>query len=175
MEKETKKYLIIGTALVVSIGIGVVIWKKYQTSSDSNDAANSAAANQSNQDELALLESSLEANAYAGQAGAQSYSPAVIGTGTPETLAQEVTSLEAALGFGPGLTTTPVPSTTTPTTTTPTTSAPSTTTPTTPNTPVEASGTPIAIASPAAEAIQYEHGAPMFESEGVPGEGVNVS
>jgi hypothetical protein len=176
MEKETKKYLIIGTALVVSIGIGVVLWKKYQASSDTSEAASNAAADQSNQDELALIESSLEANAYAGEAGAQSYSPAVIGTGTPQTLAQEVTALEAALGFGPGVTASPTPIPTTPTTPAPTAAPSPTPAPAVPSptTPVE-TGSPITVTTPMAEAIQYEHGAPIFEAEGVPGEGVNVS
>lgn len=170
MEKETKKYLIIGTALVVSIGIGVVIWKKYQTSS----TASTAASDQSNQDELALLESSLEANAYAGQAGAASYSPAVVGTSTPTSLADEVTALETALGFGPSTTAANPPPTATGApapTPTPTPTPVATPTPA-PAAPIESAGTnPVTTA----DAINYKHGSPIFEMEGVPGEGVNIS
>lgn len=168
MEKETKKYLIIGTALVVSIGIGVVIWKKFQSS----NSATAAAADQSNQDELALLSASLESNAYAGQAGATSYSPSVVGTSTPKSLADEVLALESALGFGPP--TTPAP-----------TGTPSTSAPPVPTTPV-ATGSPtpnpsthpidVAGHSPSmSEMIRYNHGSPLFEAEGVPGEEVRIS
>lgn len=176
MEKETKKYLIIGTVLVISIGIGVVIWKKYQSSSSES----SAASDQSNQDELALLSASLEANAYAGQAGAASYSPSVVGTGTPTSLADEVLKLEAALGFGPtpatppAATGSPTPSPTTPPTT------PPVTPPSATGSPAPVADVPIADANGnihggVSEMIRYKHGAPIFEMDGVPGEGVTVS
>lgn len=170
MEKETKKYLIIGTALVVSIGIGVVLWKKYQTTS----TASNAASDQSNQDELALLESSLEANAYAGESGAESYSPAVVGSGTPQTLAEEVTSLENALGFGPPPTTTP----TTPTPTTPTTPITPAPAPTNPPATPPATGSPTPVPTTPetelANGIQYLHGSPVLQMDGVPGEGIPI-
>jgi hypothetical protein len=170
MEKETKKYLIIGTALVVSIGIAVVIWKKYQTS----NTASSAASDQSNQDELALLESSLEANAYAGQAGAASYSPAVVGTGTPTSLADEITALETALGFGPPATAAnPLPTATGAPAPTPTPAPTPVASPTpAPAAPIETAGNNPATV---ADAIRYQHGSPIFEAEGVPGEGVMLS
>lgn len=166
MEKETKKYLIIGTTLVVTVGIAVVLWKKYQTQS----AAGAAAADQSNQDELSLLAASLESNAYASQTS--SYSPAVVGASTPKSLADEVLALEQALGIAP--TSSPVPA---------------------PKMPPSGSGnTPVATpASPAlpkqtapefpapahdiptSEMIRYNHGAPLFAMDGVTGEGVLVS
>lgn len=165
MEKETKKYLIIGTTIVVSVGIGVLLWKKYQTAS----AASGAAADQSNQDELSLLAASLESNAYAGQAGFSNYSPAVIGAGTPKTLAEEVLALEQELGIAPASTSPSAPA--------PTASGGNAPTPA----PAPSHRTPAPaqdghyIPEDSSEMIRYNHGAPLFEMDGVRGEGVLVS
>src|SRR5579859_3390111 len=171
MEKETKKYLIIGTTIVVTVGVGVLLWRKYQTQS----ASTAAATDQSNQDELSLLAASLESNAYASTTGGSSgFSPQAVGAGTPKSLADEVLALEQALGFAP---TTPSSSTAAPTgsgsgtpSTTPASSPPSST-----GAPTE----PIPVSNPArpaheviSEMLKYHHGSPLFEMDGVQGEGV---
>lgn len=107
MEKETKKYLIIGTTIVVVVGIGVFLWKKHQ-SGDTNAAAAPTGTDQATQDELSLLAATLENNAYAGSdtgTGAPTYAAAAVGAGLPQSLAAEVTALEQALGFAPTPTT----------------------------------------------------------------------
>lgn len=160
MEKETKKHLIVGVALVVSIGIGVVVWKKYQSSS----SATAAASNQSNQDQLALELAALSANAYAGQSGgAQTFSsPAAVSSGPQQTLSEEVIALENALGFGPA----PTPAPATPT-------IPTATTPTTPTAPTTTT-TPIMGGSGVSEMIRYNHGEPLFSMDGVTHEGLLI-
>jgi hypothetical protein len=142
MEKETKKYLLIGGALIISVSIGVLLWKKYQSSSSSSQAA----TDQSNQDELALEAAALANNAYAGQAGgAQPFSVATVGGAVPQTLAQEITAIEEALGIAP-----PATGTTT-----------TTTTPATPTTPAE-------NASPATATAPLTGGGSTVKSSGAP-------
>jgi hypothetical protein len=104
MSPETKKYLIYGTFIVVAAGVGVFVWKKYQDSS----SASSAAEDQSNQDELALLSSALESNAYAGSGSGGDFTSTVATGTTSQTLAQEILALEQALGIPvPTITQTP--------------------------------------------------------------------
>lgn len=169
MEKETKKYLIIGAVLILTVSIGVVLWKKYQTES----TASQTPTDQSNQDELALLAASLSSNAYAGQVGgAQPFSASVVGGSVPQSLADEVLALERALGFVPDTpTTTPTP--TTPTT--PTVPAPTASPAPTPAPEPETGQPTPRFPHPASEVIKYHHGAPLFEMDGVAHEGVIVS
>jgi hypothetical protein len=167
MEKETKKYLIIGGVLILTVSVGVVIWKKYQVSSDSS----AAATDQANQDALSLEAASLASNAYAGS-GAASYSPQLAGASTPTSLADEVLALERALGFNPS----PTP----PATSTPPSGSASVPTsgsaPTPPTAPAQTGdGSVHPIVHPAISEIKYHHGAPDFEPEGVMHEGVLVS
>lgn len=175
MEKETKRYLIIGTTIVVTVGIGVVLWKKYQTSS----SASAAASDQSNQDELSLLAASLESNAYASATGGgASYSPQMVGIGAPQSLADEVLSLEQALGFAP---TTPTPAPSSPST--PAASGGGNPSPSPAPSPTPTPGAPAPVNPstvvhnevPTNELIRYNHGSPIFEMDGVTGEGVLVS
>lgn len=177
MEKETKKYLIIGAVLILTVSIGVVLWKKYQT----GEATNQAASDQSNQDELALLASSLASNAYAGQVGgAQPYSASVVGSSVPQSLSDEVLALERALGFAPPDTTTPVPTGATPAAGAPASGAPANP----PQAPAQNTGTtgdathgqptPL-VPHPASEMIKFNHGAPLFEMDIVSHEGVTVA
>lgn len=166
MEQETKRHLIIGVAIVVSVSIGLVIWKKYQTSS----TASAAASDQSNQDQLALELAALSANAYGGQAGgAQNFSsPAAVGSGVSQSLADEVSAIENALGFGPAA---HVPATSTTATPTAPTTPVTTPTPTATNTPVPSS----LIEGGTSQMIKYNHGQPLFEMDGVTSEGHTVA
>ena len=164
MEKETKKLLVIGGAIVLAVGIGVILWKKYQSSS----VATEAAQTQSSQDELELVAASLANNAYAGQSGgAQPFTPAVTGGHIPQSLADEILAIEKALGLLPE----EPPAPTTPQVTTP---------PTTPPTETKPSRGSPSIPSPAhhappSEIIRYNHGMPLFEIGDVNNEGALVS
>lgn len=99
LSPETKHILIIGGALVLAVVLGIVVYKKYEANSQASAAAN----DQSEQDQLAYIESLME-----GGAGYDDFGDTGAGSvtlpGAPASsmsLADELQQIESAFGFGP--------------------------------------------------------------------------
>jgi hypothetical protein len=97
MTEETKKHLIFGGALIVATIAGIILYKKFQVSSQANQAAN----DQATQDELDYLETMVGAGgAYASAGGVSDTITAPTAPALP-SIGDELQQLEQAFGFAP--------------------------------------------------------------------------
>lgn len=96
MTPETKHHLIVGGALIVAVIVGIVVYKKYEA--QSGDAQ--AAQQQSDDDALAYLEATSFSNPYdlSGEGGGGG-SISLPSAAPTQSLADEINSIEQALGF----------------------------------------------------------------------------
>lgn len=97
LSPETKHALIIGGGLIVAVVVAIVVYKKYQVSSQ----AGQAASDQATQDELAYIEEqSLEGGAEFGSVDTSGSSVTLPSAPASQSLAQEIQSIEGAFGLG---------------------------------------------------------------------------
>ena len=96
MTAETKKHLMYGGALIVSVVLGIIVYKRYEAGAQSSQAA----SDQANSDELAYIESLALQNPYGSSAA--SGSSIVLPTAPAQSsIADELASLEQAFGLAP--------------------------------------------------------------------------
>lgn len=100
MSPETKKHLILGGGLIVAVVLGIIVYKKFQANSQTSQAAN----DQASQDELAYIESmALDGGGYSDySSGAAGSSVTIPSAPATQSLADEINSIEQAVGFGAG-------------------------------------------------------------------------
>lgn len=97
LSPETKHSLIIGGGLVLAVVLGIIVFKKYEA----NSQADQAASDQQTQDALDYLESMDLSGGYGALMGSSGGSSLSIPTApASQSLAQEISSLESAFGFG---------------------------------------------------------------------------
>lgn len=100
---ETKHVLIIGGALIAAVVLGIIVYKKFEANSQASQAAN----DQSEQDQLAYLESMGLEGGY-GYGSTYDEFGDTTGTSaitlptspTSDSLAQEIQGIESAFGLG---------------------------------------------------------------------------
>lgn len=104
MTPETKHALILGGGLIVAVVLGIIVYKKYEASSQ----ADQAASDQASQDTLAYIESMALGGAYpAFGGGAGGSSLTLPSPPATQSLADEITQLEQAFGFAAPASTSP--------------------------------------------------------------------
>lgn len=100
LTEQTKHYLIVGGGLILAVIVAIVVYKKYQVSSQ----ASQAAADQANSDDLAYLEASSMDNAYGdGGLAADTAASSIAlpsASSSSESLAQELQQIEELFGYG---------------------------------------------------------------------------
>lgn len=97
LSPETKHSLIIGGGLVLAVVLGIIVFKKYEA----NSQADQAASDQQTQDALDYLESMDLSGGYGALMGSSGGSSLSIPTAPAnQSLAQEISALESAFGFG---------------------------------------------------------------------------
>jgi hypothetical protein len=152
MTEQTKHYLIVGGGLVVSVAVAIIVYKKFEVSSQASQAANA----QANQDELAELEASAIDDPY-GYADASAADTGISfpSAGNSQSIAQELQAIEQEFGFDTGTGSAGSPTSSG----SPSSSSPPTSSPATPSTgpaPVAPKASPIGLSDEPAE-LDMEH------------------
>lgn len=101
LSPETKHTLMIGGALILAVVLGIIVYKKFEANSQASQAATSAANDQADQDTLAYLESlALGGGDYSSYEGSGGSSITIPSAPASTSLAQELSSIEQAFGYG---------------------------------------------------------------------------
>lgn len=96
MTHETKKYLILGGGLIAAVVLGIIVYKKFQVSSQ----ADQAASNQANQDELEYLAAEdAYGSPYASGGGTSTDSITLPSEPSLPSITDELTAIEQAFGL----------------------------------------------------------------------------